>query len=236
MDRLNIRNGEKGATFITVLVMLMILAAFLLLAVEPYSTVMQREREEELIFRGEQICEALRNYQKDHGGGFPAEMKELLKQGQNKVPYLRRLYKNPFDAEGKWRYLAPGTTTVVIKEDGSKEVLPSGGVAQTIPSSGMAGQQGGTPGGTFGSSGSGQQPRGKILPFKLDGKEGLPILGVYAKYDKPAFRKYLESNEISEWFFSPLVIQPKPPINLNPQPPPPKPVGPGGPGGGKDDD
>jgi type II secretory pathway pseudopilin PulG len=229
MAKKNIPSGETGATFITILVALIILAVFLLLAVQPYATVMQREKEAELIFRGEQICEALRNYQKDHGGGFPAEMKELLKQGQNKVPYLRRLFKNPFDAEGKWCYLAPGTTAVVIKEDGSKEILPAGGQAETEANQGQGGLGSGN-----------KQRKAMILPFKLDGKEGLPILGVYAKFDKPAFRKYLDSTEISEWYFSPLTIQPKPPINLNPQPPPPKnpdqPGQPGQPGNDKDED
>lgn len=232
MGRRNTRSGENGATFLTVLVMLILLSIFLLLAVQPFSTVMQREKEEELIFRGEQICEALRNYQKDHGGGFPSEMKELLKQGQSKVPYLRRLYKNPFDAEGKWCYLAPGTTTIVTKEDGSKEILPSGAQAQNVPSQGLGS------GGQGSSFGGNTKSQAKVLPFKLDGKEGLPILGVYAKWEKPAFKKYLNSFEIQEWFFSPLTIEPKPPINLNPQPPPPKPDGPGGPNkpGGNDDD
>ncbi len=235
MARQDTRSGEAGATFLTILVVLIVLAVALMMAVEPLSTVMQREKEEELVFRGEEICEAIRNYQKEHGGAFPPEMKELLKKGQNKVPYLRRLYKNPFDPEGKWHYIAPGSTTVLIKDDGSKEILPAGAAGQSLPAFGSAGQQGG-----FGSQpgGSQQPPKGKILPFNLEGKEGLPILGVYAKWHKPAFRKYLESNEISEWYFSPLVIQPKAPINLNPQPPPPKTDGPGGPAkpGGMDDD
>ncbi|MCX7831203.1 MAG: hypothetical protein N2445_09150, partial [Acidobacteria bacterium] len=194
MGRQNILSGEKGATFLTILVMLFLLAIFLLWAVQPASTVMQREKEAELIFRGEQICEALRNYQKDHGGGFPSELKELLKRSPKNVPYLRRLYKNPFDPEGKWCYLAPGTTSIRYKEDGSKEILPSGGVAQqTAPSQGSQNQ----PGDVSGKPGS--QMQVKVLPFTLDGKEGLPILGVYAKHNKPAFRKYLDSNEISEW-------------------------------------
>ncbi len=233
MARQNTRSGESGATFLTILVVLIVLVVALMMAVEPLSTVMQREKEEELVFRGEQICEGIRNYQKDHGGAFPPEMKELLKKGPSKVPYLRRLYKNPFDPEGKWHYLAPGSTTVIIKDDGSKEILPAGGMAQSLPAFGSAGQQGASS-----SAGGTQPPRGKTLPFNLEGKEGLPVLGVYAKWHKPAFRKYLDTNEISEWYFSPLVIQPKPPVNLNPQPPQPRPEGPGGPGnpGGKDDD
>jgi hypothetical protein len=219
MEKRNIQSGEKGATFLTILVMLFLLAIFLLWAVQPASTVMQREKEAELIFRGEQICEALRNYQKDHGGGFPSELKELLKRSPKNVPYLRRLYRNPFDPQGKWCYLAPGTTSIKYKEDGSKEILPGGGIAEKLPPPEQGGQtqQGEqTQGGNETSGQPGSQMQVKVLPFKLDGKEGMPILGVYAKYDKPAFRKYMDSNEISEWYFSPLVIQPKPPVNLNP--------------------
>jgi hypothetical protein len=223
MDKQNIPSGEKGAAFITVLVILIITAIILLMAVEPYTTVMQREKEAELVFRGEQICEALRNYQKDHGGGFPVKLEDLLKQGPNHVPYLRRLFKNPFDPEGKWRYLATGTTAVVTKEDGTKEILPGGGVVKDI-TPGQEGNTGEDENSTTDSMNGGKLPRkAKMLPFRLDGKEGQPILGVYAKFDKEAFRKYLDSTDISEWYFSPLVIVPKPPINLNPTPAQPRP-------------
>lgn len=212
MGKQSIQNGEKGATFLTILVMLFLLAIFLLWAVQPASTVMQREKEAELIFRGEQICEALRNYQKDHGGAFPSELKELLKKSPKNVPYLRRLYRNPFDPEGKWCYLAPGTTSVKYNSDGSKEILPEGGLAHQ-----QRNIQQGLPNLDTSSTGQPQmQQQVKVLPFKLDGKEGNPILGVYAKHNKPAFRKYLDTNEISEWYFSPLVLKPKPPVNLNP--------------------
>ncbi len=215
MEKQNILSGEKGATFLTILVMLFLLAIFLLWAVQPASTVMQREKEAELIFRGEQICEALRNYQKENGGAFPTELKELLKQGPKKVPYLRKLYRNPFDPEGKWYYLAPGITSVKYNPDGSKDILPQGGIAhQTgVHQSGQTQPQGQ---GTSQLDQPANQSQIKVLPFRLDGKEGQPIVGVYAKYDKPAFRKYLDTNEISEWYFSPLVIKPKPPVNLNP--------------------
>lgn len=215
MEKQNTPNGEKGATFLTILVMLFTLAIFLLVAVEPASTVMQREKEAELIFRGEQICEAIRNYQKDHGGAYPPDLKELLKQGPKKVPYLRRLYRNPFDPDGKWCYLTPGTTAIKYKEDGSKEILPGGGNATNKQSQQGQNRQGGS---NLGGQ-QGQQMPIKVLPFKLDGKEGEPLLGVYAKYEKPAFRKYMNTNDINEWYFSPLTIPPKPPINLNPIPP-----------------
>lgn len=203
MDRPNIRNGEKGATFITLLVMLFVLAVFLLWAVQPASTIMQREKEEELIFRGEQICEAIREYQKDHNGAFPNYLKDLTKRGPKNVPYLRKVYKNPFDPEGKWYFLTPGSTTIRISESGKKEILPSGGMVQQSfePHSQQSSQS--------------QDPNIKVLPFNINGEEGQMILGVYAKYHKKAFKKYLGTDDINEWFFSPLVIKPKAPVNLN---------------------
>ena len=224
------RRGQLGIAFIALIATVGALAVFLAYAVQPWSVVLQRDREEELIFRGEQITEAIRAYQVDHGGAYPPDLEELLKPGQNKVPYLRRPFTNPFDFEdGKWGLLTPGQTIMRQKEDGGTEFVdpkdaglgdfgsqqgnmnrpptlpqtaqPTGQRPGCNMSGRLPGQQG---------QGQGQLPpgMGMVLPFKVGGEEGQPILGVYAPVEIDAFKTYYGKSNINEWFFSPLVIQP----------------------------
>lgn len=217
------RRCEAGIVFIGLVVTVGVMAVLLLAAVQPFSVVLQRDREDELIFRGEEYAEAIRKFQKEHGGAYPAELKVLVQPGgPSKQRYMRRLYPNPFDVEeGKWGTLAPGQT--VFKPDGKGGLTPvdpanlkPGELPTGLPG-GMPGTQGGFPGmpgqpgfpGATGMPGQGAAQMGMVLPFKFGGQEGQPILGVYAPQKVSAFREYMGKKNISEWAFSPLVIQPK---------------------------
>ncbi len=207
-------SGERGVVFIWVLVGLFILAVMLMAAVQPASIVAKRENEQELIFRGEEYTEAIRLYQTEHAGTFPTRLEDLLKEGPKRRRYIRRLYRNPFDPEGKWSLLAPGTTVVSVDENGKTVYTPQGGTATragttTAPPQGSGASRG--TGGTTGAGRGGQGPPGgknKVLPFRIDGKEGQPILGVYCRLEDRSFVEYRGASKYSEWFFSPLVIPP----------------------------
>jgi type II secretory pathway pseudopilin PulG len=80
-------------------VMLVLMGA----AVPSWRYVMKDMREEELLFRGTQIAEAIERYQRKNGNAPPPSL-EVLVQGK----YLRRLYKEPFAKDGKWRLVRPG--------------------------------------------------------------------------------------------------------------------------------
>lgn len=83
------------------LIMLLILIATLniglMVAVPVWQTQIQREKEEELIFRGHQYVEAVRLYQLKHPGQFPNSLDVLLKER-----CLRRPFKDPMTNEGEW--------------------------------------------------------------------------------------------------------------------------------------
>lgn len=191
--------SERGIVFIGLLVGLFVLAVLLMAAVEPASALARREREQELLFRGGEYTEAIRRYRKENGGGFPTKLKDLLKQGGPKrMRYIRRLYKNPFDRKGKWGLLAPGSTIVKTGKDGKTTYTPVG----------APGSRGGglIPHGSPGK-GSKKGTGVKVLPFRLDGKEGQPILGVYCKLHEKGFTTFMEKDFYDEWYFSPLTIK-----------------------------
>ena len=220
--------GERGVVFIWVLVGLLVMAILLMAAVQPASLVAKREKEKELVFRGEAYCEAIRQYQQEHGGAFPTDLKDLTKPGPKKVPYIRRLYPEPFALDGKWGLLAPGSTVVRMGKDGKPEyVTPAqggqGGFGQgsANPPQGVGAGQGNRPpmpGAT------------QILPFRLDGQKGQPILGVYSKNPDKAYQDYLGKFYYNQWFFSPLVVPPPAQIRLGPPTAMPQQPGPQAPG------
>ena len=93
--------SNRGFTYIAALMIIIIMGIMLGAAGQSWRTIMQREREEELIFRGQQFKAALERWHKQLPGKPPPrplnELKDLLKDPNSleKVRYLRRLYLDP---------------------------------------------------------------------------------------------------------------------------------------------
>jgi len=94
-----------------------LLAIGLLIATPVLQTEVQREREEELIFRGKQYAEAVRIFVQKNPGRFPANFKDLLEK-----KCLRRLYRDPFAADGQWNVVLT-TGKVATGKETAQEVL-----------------------------------------------------------------------------------------------------------------
>jgi type II secretory pathway pseudopilin PulG len=77
---------------------------------ERWQVQMQREREVELLFRGQQIRAALQAYQLATPAGQPAlpqDLGELLqdRRGETTRHWLRQLYPDPFTGQPDWQLL-----------------------------------------------------------------------------------------------------------------------------------
>jgi type II secretory pathway pseudopilin PulG len=92
-----VKTRQSGYTIVLALVLVAILTVGLLAAVPVWETQVRRESEEELIFRGTQIVEAIRLYQKKFPGQIPASLEELAQKR-----FLRRLYRDPMTRDGLW--------------------------------------------------------------------------------------------------------------------------------------
>jgi type II secretory pathway pseudopilin PulG len=87
------------ALLAAVAVMMIMMAA----AVPSWRYVMKNDAEEELLFRGGEIADAIARYQRRNGNALPASL-EVLVKGK----FLRRPYKDPMTKHGRWRLLRPG--------------------------------------------------------------------------------------------------------------------------------
>jgi type II secretory pathway pseudopilin PulG len=107
------RNGERGLTYLGLLVLLAVLGAGLAQLGTVWSTQAQRAREAELRFRGEQIREAIARYRgARQPAQWPPSLEALLDDRREGVPgaprhHLRRLWTDPFTGQADWELLPP---------------------------------------------------------------------------------------------------------------------------------
>jgi type II secretory pathway pseudopilin PulG len=90
----------SGYVLIMLLFLITAMAIGLMVAVPVWQTQIQREKEEELVFRGNQYVEAVRIYQLKNPGTFPRSLDELLEE-----KCIRRLYKDPMSPDGSWNVI-----------------------------------------------------------------------------------------------------------------------------------
>lgn len=104
-----ILSSSAGFTYVAVLVLVVVMGIMLGAVGESMYMIMKREREEELMFRGGQIQDAIERWNKPRPGQHVAtplrDLRDLLKDPRSlaNVRYLRRLYKDPMNPEGEWQ-------------------------------------------------------------------------------------------------------------------------------------
>jgi len=91
---------RKGYALIILMIAISVLSIGLLVAIPVWQTQIQREKEEELIFRGKQYVEAIRKYQIKYPGSFPKNLDELLEE-----KCLRQLFKDPMTEHEEWNII-----------------------------------------------------------------------------------------------------------------------------------
>lgn len=181
--------GERGASLVALLAGMTIMFILMSAAVPSWKYVMKDAREEELLFRGEQIASAIERYQRKTGQ-LPPNLEILVQQR-----YLRKLYKDPFAKDGKWRLVRPGEPILPPDVEGlggkgsGSSTGPGGGLQgpgirqPTVTTLvGSAPQAGATIGGAITSGGGG-------------------IMGVASLNKDKSLRMFNGRTRYSEWLF-----------------------------------
>jgi type II secretory pathway pseudopilin PulG len=103
-------NAGKGFTYLGFLIFVAIAGAGLAAFAEIASHASQREKEAELLFRGNQFQAAIASYYKKENR-YPQSLEQLLEDKRYPMPvrHLRRLYADPMTGEAEWGLVdAPG--------------------------------------------------------------------------------------------------------------------------------
>jgi type II secretory pathway pseudopilin PulG len=208
--------GEDGYAMATLLVALAIMSLIWTMAVPSWRTMVQREKEAELIFRARQYAHAIVLYQRRFANAYPPSVDVLVQQ-----KFLRKKYKDPITGQD-FRILSPAELQTIpgfgiqtgpagsrgpqpgagiggpgggLGQPGfgsSRTGLGSGGTAATGPESTGPGLQG-RPGSTPGQPGSG--------PFGQTGRETNlgGVAAVVSRSSARSIRIFKNRQQYNQW-------------------------------------
>ena len=110
------RDATRGYAMAALLVTIGIMSAVMSVALPAWSHMAKREKEAELVFRGEQYARAVGLYQRKVAGAFPPSVELLLEQR-----FLRRAYRDPMVENGEFRILYQTSAVGVPGATGQEE-------------------------------------------------------------------------------------------------------------------
>jgi len=151
--------NEGGYALLLVVFLTTLLLLATIVAAPSVRTERQREKEQEMIWRGKQYVRAIKLYYRKNGR-FPTSLDDLIKPKMGSLRFLRQAYKDPMNKEdGSWRLIFVGPAGQLIGSMKPPQTLQTQGAA------GAGGSQLGTPaasafgmfGSTLGGNGNPQQ-------------------------------------------------------------------------------
>jgi type II secretory pathway pseudopilin PulG len=221
--------GQHGYAMAALLVGLGIMAIMMTVVMPVWKQAAQREKEAELIFRGEQYARAIELYGRKLPGALPPNLDVLVDQR-----FLRKKYKDPITG-GDFDLVSPAAAPGAQRggQPGAQQPGQPGGQQAGQPAT----QQ---PGGSGYGGGQGQVTApggGRGGPGGPGGVQG-GITAVVSKSKDVSIRLYKGRNHYNEWVFEPVRRAQAPgagaPGAATPGQrggPGQQPIGPGGPGG-----
>jgi len=234
-------SAEKGYVLLLVMMMATVLLISLAAAAPSIYVEGQREKEKELIFRGEQYARAIELFHQQFKR-YPSSVKELLHT--NNMSFLRRPFRDPMTKAGKWRFIHATATGIILDSKilgppGKQKNAPLGanglgGTAATpAPNQGQQtspgnSQQNGLGMGSFSlpglgqNSGQSQQETSSSSFFGKNNLVGAYIVGVASTSHHQSIGVFNHRTEYDEWEFLGVPGAPGAPVLRGPS------VGPAG--------
>ena len=130
-------SGQRGAILLLLLVMVVIMGLVAMMAGESWRNTMQRAREAELLWRGQQYQQAIASYYAVKNGPqqiFPAKSEDLLRDPRfpNIVRHLRKLYNDPMTGED-WELLRDSSKRIIgVKSSSELEPFKQDGFPKEL--------------------------------------------------------------------------------------------------------
>jgi hypothetical protein len=211
------RNGEGGYALLMVLFLVATLLIFATVATLKTHTEGQREKEEELAWRGNQYVRAVRLFYKKNGR-FPQSIDDLTKYHTDQPRFIRQAYKDPMNTDdGSWRliYVLPNgqlVGSVMHKAFQGSLMAAAGNPLGNSTSTGSAGQPTGA-GSTQSSVGQQSSSTGQTTAASSSPQPGQDqsggqgqvfggsLTGFASKVKKPSIRVYQGGTTYYEWEF-----------------------------------
>ena len=181
--------GQRGFAMAALLVGLAVMSLLLSMALPVWHHAARREREAELIFRGEQYSRAIMLYQRQTPGAYPPDV-ETLVEGR----FLRRAYRDPMTADGEFRLVLQSELATISGADdpGGAADDPSGESDSGLRRPQDARERPGFM--------RGIQPFGDRTGNAPGGVDG-NVVGVVSRSERTSIALYNGKSKYSEWVF-----------------------------------
>jgi type II secretory pathway pseudopilin PulG len=222
MSSIKLLKSEKGYTLAVVVVLTSVLLVGLSEAMINWQKAMQREREEELIFRGKQFIRAVDLWQRKFPNTWPTTIDALL--NTNNTRFLRKRWKDPITNSDEWRLIKMNPDgsisglTIIPSEGFPDATIPGAPGQRRTGSSSSSGfgqsRSSGTSSDPFGSQTrtqdtatppATQQPPRRAGSSTSSGTSGTPVLGgicgVASTSKQKTIKTYNGRNKYNEWEF-----------------------------------
>jgi type II secretory pathway pseudopilin PulG len=185
--RYRYRSDDGFATMAALLVTLAVMMVLMTVALPVLTTMAKRERETELVFRGQQYARAIALFQRKYGNALPPNLDVLLNE-----KFLRKKYKDPITGDD-FQLLGPGSPELAA-------------ALNSAPVAGQPGQQQGTRQTQTQQSTSGmtQRPSSGLGGQAASGSQAPGgLMAVASKSTKTSLRIYNGHDKYNEWVFMP---------------------------------
>jgi type II secretory pathway pseudopilin PulG len=168
--------AESGYILLMLILMTTMMMVALAIALPRISTQIRRDREMEMIHRGEQYERAIQRYYRKYGR-YPMRLEEL--ENTDNLRFLRRRYTDPMSQGGTWRLLHVGEVQM-----GTMAMLSAASQGGTYTAAGSQS-------GVFQTTGS----------QGADAMGGGPIIGVASVSNRKGVHEFNGKSKYSEWYF-----------------------------------
>src|SRR5678815_1182617 len=214
-DSVSRRRSEGGYTLVALLAMMTVLALFAMAVAPSIQQQSQREREQEAIFRGEQVADAIRDYYRYRSGtiravgaqALPTSMDQLLQgipiPGGSKTRQILRASaaRDPLTIEGEWRYILPRSDALIDFQQSimfyTNNVIPPVRDAQMAQLQQFAVPQ------IINTTGLGALSATRDQASVDDDATG-PFIGVASRSKRDSVLTYYGIEREEQWIFTPL--------------------------------
>ena len=173
---MNRHPADGGYTLVLVIIFITVMNIAVAAALPLWSTVIRREKEEELVFRGMQYAEAIRVFRARHGR-LPNRLDELIKVHPRA---LRQLWVDPMTGEQDWVLIL---STAAGKNTRGRNLRGGQHPGNTPPPAPPEGEE------------SPKGPDGKPLALG-------PIRGVHSRSTEQSKRLFFGRDRYDQWQFS----------------------------------
>ena len=116
-------SSQRGHVLLVVIILTILMALSLSMAFRPLRMQLLRQKETQLIYRGEHLAKGIRGYYFRYGR-FPHDLEELLGADPRLV---RQIYKDPMTESGEWELVYLGKESLSTVQKLQEDLFPGGG-------------------------------------------------------------------------------------------------------------